>query len=189
MVDNQDISPKIITINDPSHFPILRKIRCSSAPESWVRWRSSAMSVSARLCLGCRLTSEVTCLVKTIRNFRSNAWPLWSSRGTWGNTFSSAHGRGGNCGRRSSRCSTSLASKMRWPWVFFYSSLCKIFGAKEGLSFKREEILNQHWTNYVGISLYQLNCSGRKKCYFIFFSLLIQIWILVFSFLSKIYFN
>lgn len=95
----------------------LRKYRYSSVPESWVRWRSFAMSVSARLCPGCRRTSGVTCPVRITRNSRSNAWPSWSSRGTWGSTSNSALGRGGNCGRRSSLSSTSLASRTRWPWV------------------------------------------------------------------------
>lgn len=110
--------------------------RYSSVPESWVRWRSSVMNVSARSCLGCRRTSEATCPVRITRNSKNNAWPLWSSRGTWGSTSNSALGRGGNCGRRSSLSSTSLASRTRWPWVslwdivssriysYFYYYLC-----------------------------------------------------------------
>lgn len=92
-----------------------RKNRYSSVPEFWVRWRSFVTSVSARSCPGCKLTSGVTYPVKITRNFRNNAWPLWSSRGTWGSISNSAPGRGGSCGRRSSLCSTSLASRTRWP--------------------------------------------------------------------------
>lgn len=96
-----------------------RKNRCSSVLEFWVRWRSFATSVLAKLCPGCKLTSGVTSPVRITKNSRSNAWLLWSFKGTWGNISNSAPGRGGSCGRRSNLCSTSLASRTRWPWVSF----------------------------------------------------------------------
>lgn len=45
--------------------------RCSSVLVSWVRWRSCAMIVSPRSCLGSNLGSEVTCLVKSSRSSRT----------------------------------------------------------------------------------------------------------------------
>lgn len=116
---------RAISLNVPLP-PRFRKNRYSSAPESWVRWRSFAMSVSARSCPGCKLTSGVTWLVRTTRNSRSNAWPSWSSRGIWESTSNSAPGRGGNCGRRSSLYSTSLVSRTKWPWVSLWDRVSTI---------------------------------------------------------------
>jgi len=108
---------RAISFNVLRHL-CFRKNRYSSVPESWVRWRSFATNVLARSCPGCKLTSGVTCPVRITKNYRNNVWPSWSSRGTWESISNSAPGHGGSCGRRSNLCSTSLASRMRWPWVF-----------------------------------------------------------------------
>lgn len=89
--------------------------RCSSVPVSWVRWKSSVMSVSARSCPGCKPGLVVTCPVGASRNCRSSASPSRSSSAICASTCSSAPGPGTNCGRRSSLCSTSAALRTRLP--------------------------------------------------------------------------
>lgn len=141
-----------ISLNVP--LPLCsRKNRYSSVLEFWVRWRSFATSVSARSCPGCKLTSGVTWPVRTTRNSRSNVWLSWSSRGTWGNTSNSAPGRGGSCGRRSSHCSTSLASRTRWPWV----SLRDL--ASRQTSF-RLKIVKSNSNNYLNRLVFYSNCRN-----------------------------
>lgn len=95
-----------------------KKNRCSSAPVSWVRWRSSVMSVWARSCPGCRPGPVVTCPVRASRSSRNSASPSRLSSAICASTCSSVPGPGTNCGRRSSPSSTSAASRMRLPWVF-----------------------------------------------------------------------
>lgn len=91
--------------------------RCSSVPVSWVRWKSSVMSVWARSCPGCRPGLVVTCRVRASRNCRSSVWPSRSCSAICASICSSAPGHGTNCGRRSSLCSTSAALRTRLPWV------------------------------------------------------------------------
>jgi len=157
--------PSQRTIVLTSHF-CGKKNRYSSALESWVRWRSCATNVSARSCPGCRLTSGVTYPVRTTRSSRNNAWLSWSSRETWGNTSSFAPGHGGSCGRRSSRCSTSLASRTRWPWVSFRDlPFAKVFkhSSFEGLI----ETLDQHQVDGTRIAILvfalRVNQAVRRK--------------------------
>lgn len=109
----------LICSSSPPLFPCLARTchiyRCSSVPVSWVRWKSSVMSVWARSCPGCKPGLVVTCPVRASRSCRSSVLPSRSSSAICVSTCSSAPGHGTNCGRRSSLCSTSAALRTRLP--------------------------------------------------------------------------
>ena len=95
--------------------------RCSSVPECWVKWRSSVMNVFPVSWPGCKHGLVVTLTARLSRNCKSNVLPLSLYNAHCVVTWSCVPGHGGNCGRRSSLCSTLLVWKIKLPWVLTQS--------------------------------------------------------------------